>query len=337
VKYTKNVLNILTALEFKGIGKAFIVKNYTPNLSEEEFCKILNVDLDDFIEKKENIQNELERSSKFVDGFLALGDEKFPVSKSNSGGLFESKIYCNRNTSVLKDSEHPIFFAYKGDLKLLDKKNINIAVIGLLEPGDDIVKLEKDIVSEFIKNDFIIVSGLALGCDSVAHQETVRQNNVTIAILPSTIQNVIPKQNVELANDIVFNGGLLLSEYYKEPNSQKEQINRYVERDRLQALFSDMVVLAASYSQEDTKVDKKLDSGSRHALNKALEYGIKRAVMWDDAICGDGRFNLNRELINNRNIQHINQTDRNFKVFTRENASEIAYKFKAYIKDKHKP
>ncbi|MBD5164971.1 hypothetical protein [Helicobacter sp.] len=38
----------------------------------------------------------------------------------------------------------------------------------------------------------------------------------------------------------------------------------------------------ASYSEQDSKNDKRKDSGSRHAMSKAKEYGIKRAVMYDE-------------------------------------------------------
>ena len=65
---------------------------------------------------------------------------------------------------------------------------------------------------------------------------------LTITILPSRIKEIIPKQNTDLANQISINGGLIISKYYKDALNFKEQMSECVWRDRLQALFSDMVV-----------------------------------------------------------------------------------------------
>ena len=79
--------------------------------------------------------------------------------------------------------------------------------------------------------------------------------------------------------------------------------SRYQERDRLQALFCDTIVLAASYAQNSADrwklYGQKLDSGARLAMGYAKNYGITRAVMYDEEIDRDNpMFDLNRDLIN---------------------------------------
>ena len=49
---------------------------------------------------------------------------------------------------------------------------------------------------------------------------------------------ISPAAHREMAHRIVEDGGLVISEYYNGPRSRHEAINRYVERDRLQALFA---------------------------------------------------------------------------------------------------
>ena len=208
----------------------------------------------------------------------------------------------------------------------MNSNNLNLAVIGVLNPIQTIKKMEENIVEILVKNNAVILSGLAHGCDSIAHEVALRHNGATVAILPSTLANIIPRDNADLAEQIVLNGGLLLSEYYKEP-AAREQISRFVQRDRLQALFSDMVILSASYSQCDTDRDKKFDSGSKHAMNKALDYGIKRAIMYDENIFCDEQFNLNRELLGKKDYNYINRHDKNFKVLTTENTDKIIKAF----------
>ena len=204
-----------------------------------------------------------------------------------------------------------------------------------MNPKETIKEIEEKVLKILLSNNAVIVSGLAHGCDSIAHKMTLKYNGVTVAILPSTLANIIPSDNRELAEEIVLNGGLLISEYYKEANT-KEQISRFVERDRLQALFSDMVILSASYSECDTLKNKKLDSGSKHAMKKAEEYGIKRAIMYDEKIFNDEQFNLNKEFLEKykkypSNYEHINEENKDFKVLSIKNTDKI---IKAFIKFK---
>ena len=191
----------------------------------------------------------------------------------------------------LKNSEKPFFFAYKGDMALLNNVDKNIAVIGVLTPTNEIVEREQKVVKSLTDKDFNIVSGLAKGCDTVAHIESVKNNARTIAFLPSTLENIYPKENIELANEIIKNGGLIISEYVSEPKNKYESVNRFIERDRLQALFSKAVVLIASYRKGEG------DSGSRHAFEKAKEYGKKRLVMYREGDSNDLMFGLNKDYV----------------------------------------
>lgn len=183
---------------------------------------------------------------------ICVFDENFPITNAK-----------------LKNSEKPFFFAYKGDITLLNNVDKNVAVIGALTPTNEIVEREQKVVKSLTEKGFNIVSGLAKGCDTVAHSESIKNNAKTIAFLPSTIENIYPKENIELASKIVETDGLVVSEYVNEPKNRHESIKRFIERDRLQALFSKAVVLIASFRKDEG------DSGSRHAFEKAKEYGKK--------------------------------------------------------------
>ena len=191
----------------------------------------------------------------------------------------------------LKNSERPFFFVYKGDITLLNNLDKNIAVIGVLTPTNEIVEREQKVVKSLTEKGLNIVSGLAKGCDTVAHRESVKNNAKTIAFLPSTIENIYPKENIGLANEIIKNGGLIISEYINEPKNKYESFKRFIERDRLQALFSKAVVLIASFRKGEG------DSGSRHAFEKAKEYGKKRLVMFRETDASDLIFGLNKDYV----------------------------------------
>ena len=191
----------------------------------------------------------------------------------------------------LKNSEKPFFFAYKGDITLLKDFDKNVAVIGVLTPTNEIVEREQKVVKSLTDKDFNIVGGLAKGCDTVAHNESIKNNAKTIAFLPSTLENIYPKENIALVNKIVENAGLIVSEYVSEPKNKYENVKRFIERDRLQALYSKAVVLIASYRKGEG------DSGSRHAFEKAKEYGKKRLVMFRESDSNDLTFGLNKDYV----------------------------------------
>ena len=191
----------------------------------------------------------------------------------------------------LKNSEKPYFFAYKGDITLLNNVDKNVAVIGVITPTNEIVQREQKVVKSLTEKEFNIVSGLAKGCDTVAHSESINNNAKTIAFLPSTIEKIYPKEDIGLAKEIINNGGLIVSEYVNEPKNKYENVKRFIERDRLQALYSKAVILIASFRKGEG------DSGSRHAFEKAKDYGKKRLVMYRESDFNDLTFGLNKDYV----------------------------------------
>ena len=192
----------------------------------------------------------------------------------------------------MKNSERPFLFAYKGNIDLLHNTNNNISVIGVLTPNEEIKIRQQKIVTALTKNNLTIVSGLARGCDTIAHTSCLSSGGKTIAILSTTFNNIYPKENTELVDQIIQNGGLVITEYINEPKNKFERIERLIERDRLQAMLSKAVLLIASFRQGEG------DSGSRHAMQKAKDYGKKRFVMFDPKTDSNQKiFGLNQDMI----------------------------------------
>ena len=120
------------------------------------------------------------------------------------------------------------------------------------------------------------------------------QMQTTSRVFRRLLNNILPAKNIELANEIVRKNGLLITEYYADAKSKMELGGRYQERDRLQALFSDFIILSASYA----KNDQGNDSGSRLAMKYALNYSIPIAVIYDHLTDEDNpKYDLNRQLI----------------------------------------
>ncbi|MGV0035205.1 MAG: DNA-processing protein DprA [Candidatus Azotimanducaceae bacterium WSBS_2022_MAG_OTU7] len=288
MKITNNALNVLTAKTYRGIGRAWIVKHHKGNETTTELVAMLNrstkedrqITLVDFERVRRKIRESIMKLAGSSDGVVAIGDEDFPQYRGD-----------------VKNSDRPVVMFYRGDLRLLRRINQNITVIGLLIPDQYTEIAENEVVSKLVSRGATIVSGLALGCDSVAHRQAILSKGKTVAILPSPLNEIQPSKNRDLAEQIVKSGGLLVTEYLEKAKSKLELSGRYQERDRLQALFSDCVILAASYAKNDLG----LDSGSRLAMDYAAKYSIPRAVMYEAGRDGGNpKYDLNRQLIRNQ-------------------------------------
>ena len=309
-KYSENAINILTVKTFEGKSLKWINDNLKGNESIQSLCRLLETHEYEFTKKRDKIEETIMKLSKDIDGLVALGDSAFPPFRGN-----------------VKSADRPVALFYKGEINLLKKGNLNVAVIGVLNPDEKIKLSEKIVTAKILEYGATIISGLALGCDSIAHETALENGGKTVAILPCALNKVIPKENENLAKDIVAKGGLLVSEYYEEPENWYSMTGRFVDRDRLQALFSDAIVLAASYTQKSAEnweslKGQKLDSGSRHAMGKAEKYGITRAVIYNaEKHAGNPMFDLNRKLIEEQKdiiiINHANLVESVEKIIKR--------------------
>lgn len=105
-----------------------------------------------------------------------------------------------------------------------------------------------------------IISGLALGVDSIAHASALATKGKTIAVLPSGIKAIYPASHRGLARKIIASGGTLISEYEDDFKPRRES---FIERNRIIAALSDVLLV--------TEAAEK--SGSLHTANFALDLG----------------------------------------------------------------
>lgn len=104
----------------------------------------------------------------------------------------------------------PIVLFYRGNLSLVNQRAV--AIIG----SRDHSKYARDCIHELIpvlvKDDIVVISGLARGVDTLAHEETLKANGETIAVIGSGLDMVYPPENSKLY-DVIAKRGLILSEY----------------------------------------------------------------------------------------------------------------------------
>lgn len=164
--------------------------------------------------------------------------------------------YPSRLKSIYKP---PFVLFYKGDLELLNTSNKTIGVVGSRNNDGYGKKITESIVGDLVKENYVIVSGLAKGIDSIAHKACLKNNGKTIAVLGNGLEEVYPIENAKLQDEI-STLGLVISEYPSFIKSDKEN---FPKRNRIVAGLSDAILV--------TQASKK--SGSMITVSRALEMG----------------------------------------------------------------
>jgi DNA protecting protein DprA len=145
-------------------------------------------------------------------------------------------VYGDKYPAKLKKiAAPPPLLYYKGTLR---RKNL-VAIVGTRKPTKMAAKIISLLVEIFNKHGYGIVSGLALGIDSIAHEAANDQNVYTLAVMPNSLDTIYPKENYRLANLILEKGGALASELVFGISHGKKS---FVQRNRIQAGMSEIVI-----------------------------------------------------------------------------------------------
>ncbi|MDB5164622.1 MAG: hypothetical protein JWL89_248 [Candidatus Saccharibacteria bacterium] len=125
-------------------------------------------------------------------------------------------------------------------------------------------QITTELAGKLAEHGIVIISGLALGVDGLAHQAALDVGGLTIAVLPTPLDTIAPPTHWRLAKRILDQGGALLSEY--APGEQSYKYN-FVNRNRLVSGLADVLLITEAATK----------SGSLHTAEFALQQG--REVM----------------------------------------------------------
>ena len=196
---------------------------------------------------------------------------------------------------LLFNDRFPTIFYCMGNASILNPEKA-VAIIGTRNPTDFGERMGRRLSSLLAEDDYVVVSGLALGCDTIAHEGTLEVGGKTIAVLPTPINSpVYPKQNQRLAERIVENDGLLFSEYPPGvPLVDRQLVRNLVARDEWQPGLSDGVIA----------METSVDGGTTHAIEHAKSTQTPFAV-FDYSSRTEMRFTENERF--GGNVKYLNE------------------------------
>ncbi len=144
----------------------------------------------------QEIQRDLAKALKSIEQYqqqvITLNDERYPL--------------------LLKEiADAPPLLFCRGEVSQLSWPQV--AMVGSRRPSQNGLKLAEQFATELSQRGIAITSGLALGIDGAAHYATVKAKGITLAVLGTGLSEVYPKQHQTLAEQIVANDGVLISEF----------------------------------------------------------------------------------------------------------------------------
>ena len=192
-------------------------------------------------------------------------------------------------------------------------ENLKIAIVGTRRATSEGKTLAKELAKKLSEKGIIIVSGLAMGIDTAAHQGTIEANGKTIAVLANGLDSIYPAQNENLAKKIIELNGAIISEY---PPGTPAYQNQFLERNRIVSGLCDATIiieapersgslvtarLAAEQGREVLVFPGPLRHPNYHGSHKLIRDGARLVASIEDVF---EDLNLNIKESEKKNIKH---------------------------------
>ncbi len=157
-------------------------------------------------------------------------------------------------------AEKPKALYYIG--KLPESWSAAVAIVGTRRPTNYGKEVTYKLANDLAQKGVVIISGLALGIDGIAHQAALDAGGTTLAVLASGVDNVTPRSHIGLAKKIIEAGGAIISEY--EPSSEARDF-QFLARNRIVSGLADAVIVTEAASRSGTLATVS------HALSQGKE------------------------------------------------------------------
>ena len=206
---------------------------------------------------------------------ITIEDEKYPENLKN-----------------IKNAPKRLF--YEGNIDLLKEKSI--AIIGSRNLTDYGRKISSKIIRDIALRDITVVSGMAVGTDRWAHEETLNVGGKTIAVMGTGFKHIYPPENEDLFYRILDNDGLIITEYDEDIDFES---TNFPKRNRIISGLSEAILIIEAKYRSGTSITARhaweqgkkvyalpgrLDSKNGVGINNLIKNGAKLITNADDML-----------------------------------------------------
>lgn len=188
------------------------------------------------------------------------------------------EIFGTLNSFETKNAPERLFL--EGDVSLLNEGK-RVSVVGSRKPSPEGMARARAVTRALVEHGFIVVSGLAEGIDTVAHETALSEGGRTIAVLGTPLSEAFPKSNQALLKRIKAEH-LAVSQFAEGTPARR---TNFPQRNRTMALISDATII----------IEASEKSGTRHQGWEALRLG--RMVFLLQSIADNPSLNWPKEMI----------------------------------------
>lgn len=144
-------------------------------------------------------------------------------------------------------ADPPDTLYYSGTLP--DARRPAVAIVGTRKPTAYGKEVTHRLAYELAKKGVIIISGMALGVDGIAHRGALEAGGTTIAVLGNGLDDFYPRSHRQLGEDIIKSGGAILSEY---PEGTPAYPVHFLRRNRIVSGLSDGIIITEAARRSGT-------------------------------------------------------------------------------------
>lgn len=141
-----------------------------------------------------------------------------------------------------------------------ERRRPTVAIVGTRRPSSYGREVTHRLAFDLAKRGVVIVSGLALGVDALAHAAAIEAGGTTIAVLGNGLPAIQPSSNRALGESIITSGGAIVTEYADGTDARPYH---FLERNRIVAGLADAIIITEATSR----------SGTLNTAARALEQG----------------------------------------------------------------
>lgn len=200
----------------------------------------------------------------------------------------------NYPKNLLKIPNSPQILYVEGNEELLNTQAL--AIVGTRKPTEYGKKVAKEFAKKLSENNICIISGLAEGIDTYAHFGAKSERGKTIAVLGSGFNNIYPKQNLQLYNEILEEGGCIISEYEPKEEAKSENFpmrNRIISGLAMgvlivEARYRSGSAITARYANMQRKevfcVPRDIDKKTGYLPNEFIKNGAHLVMSYEDIL-----------------------------------------------------
>lgn len=139
-----------------------------------------------------------------------------------------------------------------------------VAIVGTRKPTTYGREMTQRLAYDLAKRGVVVISGLALGVDAIAHEAALEAGGTTMGVVINELPDISPKTNIGLARRMVASGGAVMSEWGEGDGALMHKVS-FLRRNRLVSGLADAVIITEAAAKSGTL------NTAAHALNQGRE------------------------------------------------------------------